>query len=356
LKQGPAERWFELPDDLVAAEPPEARGIERDEVRLLVASPGGMQHVRFRDLADFLAAGDILVVNTSATLPAAVDGRRAGTPVVVHFSSPVGDGRWSIELRAADASRPLFDAVRGEVVDLAAGARAEVVATSGAQGHSRMVTAFISVEGAVEDYLARAGRPIAYSYLRGRWPLAMYQTVFATEPGSAEMPSAGRPFSAELVTSLIARGVAFAPIVLHAGVSSLERDETPLPERFSVPATTAGALNAARAAGNRVVAVGTTVARAVETAADDVGVVRAAAGWTRLVLTPERPARIIDGLITGWHAPDASHQLLLQAVAGRELVDRAYRAALQQRYLWHEFGDACLFLREVANPKLLRVS
>ncbi|HVM34473.1 MAG TPA: S-adenosylmethionine:tRNA ribosyltransferase-isomerase [Actinomycetota bacterium] len=356
MKQSTTQGWFELPDELAAGEPPEARGIERDEVRLLVASRAVMQHVRFRNLGDFLAAGDVLVVNTSATLPAAVDGRRAGSSVVVHFSAPVGNGLWMIELRSDDGSRALLDAAPGEVVDLAAGAGAEVVATSGIEGRNRVVTASISVEGTVEDYLAHAGRPIAYPYVARRWPLATYQTVFATEPGSAEMPSAGRPFSTELVTSLIARGVVIVPVVLHTGVSSLERGEPPLPERVRVPPATARAVNSARAAGSRVVAVGTSVARALETAADGAGSVTAVAGWTDLVLGPGRPARIIDGLITGWHTPDASHQLLLQAVAGRELVHRAYRAALQERYLWHEFGDACLFLRDAADLKLLRVS
>jgi S-adenosylmethionine:tRNA ribosyltransferase-isomerase len=200
------------------------------------------------------------------------------------------------------------------------------------------------VEGGVVAYLERHGRPIRYAYLPTPVPLAEYQTVFARDPGSAEMPSAGRPFTAELVVDLVVRGVGVAPITLHTGVSSQEVGEPPQPERYRVPASTARAVNVTRAAGGRVVAVGTTVTRALESAAQENGIVRPAEGWTDLVLGPERPARVVNGLVTGWHAPGASHLNLLEAVAGPELVERAYREAIRHRYLWHEFGDSCLLL------------
>ena len=168
--------------------------------------------------------------------------------------------------------------------------------------------------------------------------------MFAREPGSAEMPSAGRPFTTELVTDLVTRGIAIAPITLHTGVSSQDAGEPPQPERYAVPETTARAVNMTRAAGGRVVAVGTTVTRALESAADGGGVIRGRAGWTDLVLGPQRPARVVSGLVTGWHAPGASHLDLLDAVAGADLVDRAYHEAVRARYLWHEFGDSCLLL------------
>ncbi|MGH3469123.1 MAG: S-adenosylmethionine:tRNA ribosyltransferase-isomerase, partial [Thermocrispum sp.] len=192
-------------------------------------------------------------------------------------------------------------------------------------------------------YLTAHGRPVTYGYLRGQFPLRDYQTVYAVEPGSAEMPSAGRPFTAGVLVRLIARGVQVAPIVLHAGVSSPELHEPPTPERFAVPAATARQVNLARDAGRRVVAVGTTVVRALESATTGRHV-EPSAGWTDLVLGPERPARVVDGLITGLHDPEASHLQLLEAVAGRELVDRAYDAAVEQRLLWHEFGDSMLLL------------
>lgn len=325
---------FALPAGLSAGEPPEERGLPRDGVRLLVGDDRAVWHARFRDLARFLDPGDLVVVNTSATLPAAVD----AADVTVHFSTPLDDGRWVVELRRPDQSGPVRDAGAGDRIGLPYGA----VLTLESSVSPRLWRAGLSEP--VEAYLARAGRPITYAYLRGRWPLPAYQTVFARDPGSAEMPSAGRPFTADLVTGLVSAGVAVAPIVLHTGVSSLESGEPPQPERFRVPPGTAALVNAVRAAGGRVVAVGTTVVRALETVAEPGGWVNAGHGWTDLVLGPDRPARAVTGLVTGLHEPEASHLLLLEAVAGRALVQRAYDAAVSGRYLWHEFGDSCLLL------------
>jgi S-adenosylmethionine:tRNA ribosyltransferase-isomerase len=158
------------------------------------------------------------------------------------------------------------------------------------------------------------------------------------------MSSAGRPFTTQVVTDLVTRGVAVAPIVLHTGVSSQEPGEPPQPERFRVPAATARLVNSTRQAGGRVIAVGTTVTRALESAADADGTVRERHGWTDLVLGPDRPARVVTGLVTGWHAPGASHLALLAAVAGGALVERAYAEAVRFCYQWHEFGDSCLLL------------
>jgi S-adenosylmethionine:tRNA ribosyltransferase-isomerase len=202
------------------------------------------------------------------------------------------------------------------------------------------------VTAGLPGYLRRHGRPISYGYLSRRWPLADYQTVFGRHPGSAEMPSAGRPFSTGLVTDLISRGVAFAPITLHTGVSSQEAGEPPQPERFEVPAATARLVNASRQAGGRVIAVGTTVTRALESAAGPDGRLSPARGWTELVIGPDHPARAVTGLITGLHNPDASHLLLVESVAGPRLAQQAYDAAVRARYLWHEFGDSCLLLAE----------
>jgi S-adenosylmethionine:tRNA ribosyltransferase-isomerase len=174
--------------------------------------------------------------------------------------------------------------------------------------------------------------------------LSSYQTVFARRPGSAEMASAARPFSVELVTSLVSAGIVIAPITLHAGVSSAEQGEPPTAEPFEVPPATAWLANMTRASGGRVIAVGTTATRAVESAADPDGTVHAATGWTDLVLESGRPPRVVDGLITGWHDAGASHLLLLEAVAGRALVAAAYREAIAHGYLWHEFGDSALLL------------
>ncbi len=329
-----------------ADRPPEQRGLARDGVRLLVATPDGFQHARFSELVRFLPAGDLLVANTSATVAAAVDGHRAdGRPVTVHVSSPLPDGSWLIELRRSPASTGrVTDAAAGELIALPAGGSLTLVRQYPGAGCDRMWVASAAEGGGFRGYLARHGRPIRYSYVPNAWPLAAYQSVFARSPGSAEMPSAGRPFTGRLVAQLVAGGVMIAPITLHAGVASLEAGEPPLPERFTVPAPTAELVNLTRSAGRRVIAVGTTVTRALESAADPGGTVRARHGWTDLVLGADHPARVVTGLITGWHDPHASHLALLEAVAGPHLVRGAYQAAEQAGYLWHEFGDSCLLL------------
>jgi S-adenosylmethionine:tRNA ribosyltransferase-isomerase len=334
-------KTFELPRGLEAPGPPTVR----DAVRLLVASPGGIEHARFAQLGNFLSPGDLVVINTSGTLAAAVDGvRRDGRSTTVHFATALDDGGWVVEVRpGGDATGPVADACPGEEIELPDGVRLVLLAPY-PPGQRRLWEGRIGVEGGVPAYLARHGRPIRYSYVSAPVPLADYQTVFAREPGSAEMPSAGRPFTAELVTELVSRGIGISPITLHTGVSSQEAGEPPQPERFAVPETTARAVNMTRAWGGRVIAVGTTVTRALESAVDDAGVVRARSGWTGLVLGPQHPATVVGGLITGWHAPGASHLDLLEAVAGADLVDRGYTEALRARYLWHEFGDSCLLL------------
>jgi S-adenosylmethionine:tRNA ribosyltransferase-isomerase len=160
------------------------------------------------------------------------------------------------------------------------------------------------------------------------------------------MPSAARPFTARLVAELASRGVQFAPLTLHTGVASAEAHEPPYPERFEVPATTAWLVNAARAGGGRTVAVGTTAVRALESSVDADGVVRGASGWTDVVVTPGSGVRAVDGLLTGLHEPQASHLLMLEAIAGRAALSRGYREAVRHRYLWHEFGDVHLILRD----------
>ncbi|HZA09247.1 S-adenosylmethionine:tRNA ribosyltransferase-isomerase [Mycobacterium sp.] len=330
-----------------ATEPPEAHGIPRDGVKLLVAHQNSVAHARFYDLGNYLRPGDLLVVNNSATLPAAVDGRRGGQPITIHFSTALGDHAWVVEFRpATNATGHLPDIRPGERIVLPDGAAVVVDAAYPEPGvaGSRLWLSRLAIEGDVTAYLARYGRPIRYAYVPRPWPLRAYQTVFARRPGSAEMPSAARPFSAELVTSLVASGVAIAPVTLHAGVSSAEPGEPPVPEPFHVPPTTARLVNLTRTTGGRVIAVGTTATRALESAATVEGAAHPADGWTDIVIGPDRPVRVVDGLITGWHAAGASHLLLLEAVAGIDLVAAAYREAVKHRYLWHEFGDSALLL------------
>lgn len=347
---------FSSPDTLTAEAPPEQRGLRRDGVRLLVASEEGIEHTTFSRIGDHLRPGDLLVVNNSATVAGEVDAVLRGLgPVVVHVSTELDDCSWVVELRTApDGARSVLDASAGDVVELKGDRRRPHQLRlespypeegSSPTGTGNRLWRAREVGGCeLPDHLVRHGRPIAYGYLRGRYPLAAYQTVFGTIPGSAEMASAARPFTAELVTRLVSAGVAIAPITLHTGLSSQESGEAPQPERFAVPASTATLVNAVQARGGRIIAVGTTATRAIESAASPDGVVHASGGWTDLVISPDRPARVVTGLVTGWHNPDASHLLLVESVAGPDLTQHAYDVASREGYAWHEFGDSALFL------------
>jgi len=318
------------------------------ETALLVASrdTGVVEHARFDALVDYLEAGDVLVANDSATLPAALPARLDGQPVELRLSSPAPEGGWLVELRTAGGLDPFEAPHEGALVKLPAGARARLLGRY--RDSRRLSRARLRLGAPPEEYLARHGHPIRYAHAPERRPLADYQTVFARVPGSAEMPSAARPFTPELVEELVARDVLIAPLTLHTGVSSLEHGEAPYPERFSVPGSTAELVNAAHGWGRRVIAVGTTVVRALETVVDASGRVSARAGFTELVITPERGVRAVDGLITGWHEPESTHLQLLEAVAGTDMLERSYAAARARGYRWHEFGDSHLILTQPA--------
>ena len=337
---------FALPPDADATAPPEWLGLQRDEVRLMAVRPEGPTTARFRDLPEMLEPGDLVVVNTSGTLPGRLPARRSdGVVVPLHWSTALDDGDWVVELRRPDNSGPDLGVEPGTVLALPGGVLITLLAGYPDPSRpSRLWRARTVPDLAAVPYLQAHGTPIGYGYLRGTFPLSAFQTVYATDPGSAEMASAGRPFTEEVLVALMARGVPVVPLVLHTGVSSPELHEPPYPERFAVPEVTARLVNGTRQAGGRVVAVGTTVTRALETATGEDGVTRAAAGWTDLVLGPDRPARAVTGLITGLHEPEASHLQLLEAVAGRDLVTAAYDRAVAEHYRWHEFGDSMLFL------------
>jgi S-adenosylmethionine:tRNA ribosyltransferase-isomerase len=321
---------FKLSPELEAHEPPEARGLDRDQVRLLVGGPQGVSHHHFPELPALLEPGDVLLVNTSATMPAAVS--TVDGEITVHFSTQMPDGAWIIEPRQHEGAT-------GERLALPGG----VTAVLRKRYTERLWIADIDVSS-VPGYLMKHGRPIRYPYVKRDWPLSTYHSVFATELGSAEMPSASRPFTEHMVTRLASQGIVLAPLTLHTGVASPESHEKPYPERFSVPETTARLVNEARAAGRRIIGVGTTTVRAIETAARPDGVVRAAHGWTDLIVTPDTRVLVTDGLLTGFHEPRASHLLMLEAIAGGDLLTRCYEEAIAHRYLWHEFGDLNLLL------------
>lgn len=347
---------FELPPGLEAGEPPEARGLRRDEVRLMISRGTEVFHASFRDLPDYLDPGDVLVVNTSGTMNASIQAKRSGgQDVEVHLSTHLPGGLWVVELRlpSGDVTEPFFHAEAGETLSLAGGGKLKLHAPYGVVhgDRVRLWISTLSLPMPLDDYLTLYGSPIRYGYIKEGWPSSYYQTVYATETGSAEMPSAGRAFTPELITGLIARGVHVAPLLLHTGVASLEEDEPPYEEYYRVPAETARLVHMAHASGKKVIAVGTTVIRALETVTGEDGVVHPGEGWTSVYITPERGIRSVDGMLTGLHEPRSSHLAMLEALAGRELLQTAYAEALEEGYLWHEFGDLHLILPEPATAK-----
>jgi S-adenosylmethionine:tRNA ribosyltransferase-isomerase len=376
---------FDLRPELEAHEPPEARGTTRDDVRMLVSrtASGEVDQHAFAQLPDLLLPGDLVVVNNTATLPAAVTVPAAAgaAPMTVHFSTAMPEGDWLVELRSGSGGTtvPFSGVVAGGCVDLPGGA----VLALDRRFSSRLWRGRLST--AVIPYLLRHGQPIRYSYVPTAWPIEAYQTIFATFPGSAEMPSASRPFTPEIVTKLVSRGIAIAPVTLHTGVSSLEGGEDPYPESFDVPAATARLVNLTRQAGGRVIAAGTTVVRALESAALEGaalegaalgdgcrggaatsapgsadggpwygrvcygrpcygGPVSAAAGWTSHVVTRQTGVSVVDGLLTGLHEPRSTHLWMLAAFTTDEMQRRCYQAAAQSGFRWHEFGDVHLLL------------
>ncbi len=350
---------FTLPDDLVAAAPAEARGIPRDAVRMLVASATeGLAHRNAFHLPAALRPGDLVVLNTSDTLPAALSGVGPDDhPVEVHLSTvepasgvvPAAalrraSSRWVVEVRERSGrlgGEPSTVDRAGADIRLRGGGRLQVDAPyPAATARPRLWTAELTSPGPLRGWLAEVGGPIRYGYQAAPWPLSAYRTSYADTPGGAEMPSAGRPLTSRTFRRLRARGIRTAGLVLHCGVSSLEGDEPPYAEWYSVPPSTLQAIEETRAAGSRVVAVGTTVVRALES----VAATGHAEGWTDLVVTPDRLVSTVDGLLTGWHAPAASHLDMLAALAGTDLLCASYRAALARGYRWHEFGDVHLIL------------
>jgi S-adenosylmethionine:tRNA ribosyltransferase-isomerase len=335
--------------ELEATEPPEARGLARDDVRLMVSHlrDDSIQQARFRDIAGFLRPGDVIVVNTSATINAALDARTSsGRALELHLSTRLSARDWVIELRTPGpkGTTPFFDTAPGDRIALPADGAATITSAYSRGRPARLWRATLDLPKTLPRYLAEHGFPIRYSYVRERWPLEYYQTAFGTEAGSAEMPSAGRGFTPQLITQLVARGIEVVPVLLHTGVASLEANEQPYPEYFRVSEQSARRLTTARTERRRILAIGTTVVRTLETVTDPDGVTHSGQGWTDVVVTTVRPVRGVNGILTGFHEPRASHLVMLSAIAGCAHLRKTYEAALREGYLWHEFGDAHLIL------------
>jgi S-adenosylmethionine:tRNA ribosyltransferase-isomerase len=347
---------FSLPPELEASAPPEARGLRRDQVRLMVSnySTDQVRHHRFHHLDEYLSEGDVLVINTSRTRNSALAASRAdGTALELHLSTHLDEDLWTVEVRSIEdtgKTKHFEEAREGEVLTLPVMGKAILQSpyvsdcTDDSKPSETLWLARLTFPRQVDDYLARYGFPIRYNYVKKRWPLSFYQTVYATESGSAEMPSAGRPFTSGLLKRLVSKGIRIAPLVLHTGVSNLETHEPPYKEFYRVTSETAHMVNEGRASGRRIIAVGTTAIRALETVTNANGQTHAGEGWTCLVFMPQRGLRAVNALLTGMHEPEASHLAILESLAGLSHIKIAYDEALRNGYLWHEFGDLHLIM------------
>ncbi len=344
---------FSLPEILECAIPTEERGINRDEVRLLVSNKNTDQihHTNFKNIVDHLQDGDVLIINTSGTLKAAIPvtlpNREAGR---IHLSTRKKDGNWLAEIRQVigNKTKRYNETKEGDCFELPDGGILKIeqpfYRNQLETKHLQLWNVRFTLNDSIELFLEKHGIPIRYSDVQQVYPSAYYQTVFANVPGSAEMPSAGRAFTHELVTQLMAKGIQFAPILLHTGVASLEVGEQPFPEYFKVTPTTADIVNRAKLEGRRIIAVGTTAIRAIESSTEESGLVVPQEGFTNLFITPTRGLNIVNGLLTGFHEPKASHLLMLEALADRSHLAISYQEAVQEGYQWHEFGDLHLLI------------
>ena len=341
---------FTLPEALAAKEPPERRGLARDDVRLLVLDRNGTaQHSQFNQIDQFLRPDDLLVFNASRTLPAVIKGceQPTGPCLEVRLAHQQADGAWLALLLCQQKDLFTCGLHADMHLDFGAGLTAQV--TGRDNRIPRLWRLNFSLTGtALIDKLHQIGQPIRYSYVSAPWELDYYQTVYASVPGSAEMPSAGRAFTWQLLFKLKQRGINTAHIVLHTGLSSymddaLDEQHPAAEEEYVISDKAAAQINDTRRRGGRVIAVGTTVVRALETVADEQGV-KPGQGYTRLMITAKHRLKAVDGLLTGLHEPEASHLDLLTAFLPAKKLQPAYEAAVQEKYLWHEFGDLSLIL------------
>lgn len=334
---------FELPDDLNASMPPERRGLRRDYVKMMVINKqnNDIHHTQFYHLDRYLNAGDVLVLNASRTIPAVLKGKlECGGEVEVRLAHRKNERRWEAlvlndELAVGD--RILFSSILSATV------------TEKDSNHPFSILEFSLCCSELYDQIYQIGQPVRYEYINNPWDLDYYQTVYATVPGSVEMPSAGRAFSWELLFRLQKKGVKIAYIQLHTGLSYLMDDKwhvgpTENFEEYAIPEDTAKVIREAKKLGNRVIAVGTTVVRALESSADQEGNLAAASGWTNLYIHADTKLQVADGLITGLHEPEASHLDMLSAFVPQKKLKAAYQDAVDLQYFWHEFGDMNLIL------------
>ncbi len=344
---------YHLPKNLECSIPTEIRGINRDEVRLMISniSTDNVQHDTFKNIVDYLNEDDVLVVNTSGTIKAAIPAKnKNNTFLQIHLSTQLKNKKWVAELReiSENNTQRYFGGQPNEIIELIHGGSIRLIqpyySNSNQEDHLQLWTIELIIEEEVSHYLEKFAQNIQYFNIKKNYPNSFYQTIFAKEFGSAEMPSAGRAFTQNVLDQLEKKGVEIIPILLHTGVASLEMNEKPYEEYFEISKKSATAINNARKKGKNIIAVGTTVIRAIETLTSSQKITSSGKGWTNIFITPERGVNGIDGLITGFHEPKASHLFMLEAITKRKHLEITYHEAVHHKYLWHEFGDLHLIL------------
>jgi S-adenosylmethionine:tRNA ribosyltransferase-isomerase len=341
---------FDLPDELSATKPPELRGVNRDAVKLLIINrnDGMTYHSTFNHLSDFLRSGDLLIFNSSRTLPASLKtiNRGINKPSEVRLAEHLPDDTWLVlflfenEIQNNSLIKP------GQKIEFESGLSA-VVENPDSRNPRLWKIKFSATGAELIDIFYQIGKPIRYGYISAPLPLEYYMTVFAIDPGSSEMPSAGRAFTWKMLFDLKNKNIGTSFLTLHTGLSSYMDDDLSSThivseEEYFIPAGTAARIRTAKAKGGRIIAVGTTVVRALESSAYLTGKVVAGHSYTNLKITGEHNLKIANGLITGFHEPEASHLDLISAFLNPSQIVKAYEEAIEKKYLWHEFGDLCL--------------
>ncbi|RHW42059.1 S-adenosylmethionine:tRNA ribosyltransferase-isomerase [Neobacillus notoginsengisoli] len=332
---------FHLPLSLNASAPPERRGVRRDHVRMMVLSKetGHACHDQFYHLDRYLASGDVLVLNNSRTIPAILKGRAASTSLEleIRLARKIDDRRWHALLVSTEGVK------EGETIVFSAQLQGVVEKTTPDSPLSMI--RFSKSGTSLFNEIYSIGEPVRYEYIEDPWDLDYYQTVFASHPGSVEMPSAGRAFTWEMLFKLRKKGVKITFIQLHTGLSYFLNDRwdhhpSKNTEQYIVPTESWNEIISAKLSGKRVIAAGTTVVRALETAIET----NELSGWTNLYIHPGYQLKVADGILTGLHEPEASHLAMLSAFISQEKLCQAYQEAVEEKYLWHEFGDMNLIL------------
>lgn len=331
---GAIRKMFSLPAELNASSPPEERGFRRDHVKLMVIDKdtGAIAHDLFYRLGDYLRKGDLLLLNNSRTIPAVL---RSLCGKEMRLARSAMNGHWDV-LIIGDGIK------RGTELHFPNQLMAKVLGK--VAGTALWTVCFNQENEPFFDTLYRYGEPIRYEYIHSPWELESYQTVYASVPGSAEMPSAGRAFSWELLFDLQKKGVTLGFLQLHTGLSDYLNDDPVKPgenpEYYHIPKKTLQMIDETKKAGGRIIAVGTTVVRAIETAI----LTGESEGITTLYINEHTKLQAVDGLLTGFHEAEASHLDLLFSIIDSPKLISAYENAIKKKYLWHEFGDMNLII------------